>query len=347
MATKINDPITNKTWLQVVDQAEQMGTNGERQLTLAFKGETQKIANVCQNIGVGTALSGLTGQLQTQFGEIDDAGMNINWNPPSGLYWRLAAYDVRQLEAGQYSILKAIFQASDEPIDGSPFTKVKEDSVTLNWQTYSVSPYRYCNEREHDDYIVQSDGSVDLSGYSNAKCSIRRHIEMAFTQNAQNSENNPFRWEQQNITRQLTKAEKLIMNKVAAGVNPVFHYPIVQHRRVVETNLSSLSSIEPDVKSAIDVIASLPNSIEAKISKPLEPWTALSGSWVYCGQAMNYSERTVIVTGEADQKIYTYTFVDTFEGALKPDQNFYGVPGTAAPNDRWEFGVGPQPENED
>lgn len=57
------------------------------------------------------------------------------------------------------------------------------------------------------------------------------------------------------MSRQLTSAEKLIMNKVATGVNPVFHYPVVQHTRIVETNVSALTSIVPDVDTGIDVIA--------------------------------------------------------------------------------------------
>lgn len=348
MATKIVEPINDKTWVQVVDQAEQLQATGERQLTLAFKGETQKIANCCSKIFTGLPLSGLMTILTTEFGEVDDAQMEVNWKLPEGWHWGVAAFDVMQLEAGQYSILKTMFLANDLPIDGSSFAQVREDSVSLNWQTYSVSPYRYCNEREHEDYVVRADGTVEPFATEYAsKCSIRRHIEMAFTQNAQNSENNQYRWEQQGTTRELTKAEKLIMNKVAAGVNPVFHYPVVQHTRVIETNLSSLTSISPDVDTGIDVIAELPNEVSAKIANSLAPWNQLSGKFVYTGQSMRYSQRTVDVALGPEKKIYTYTFVDTFEGALDPDKNFYGVPGTAAPDDRWQFGVGPQPEEED
>lgn len=121
--------------------------------------------------------------LLSAFGEIDDANMDIAWTLPNGLAWRLAASEVRQLEAGQYCILKVIYQAADSTIDPSqPFTKTLEDSVALSWQSYSVSPYRYCNEREHEDYVVKPDGTVEpfANDYA-SKCSVRRHIEMAFT----------------------------------------------------------------------------------------------------------------------------------------------------------------------
>lgn len=192
MATHIDTPIDNKTWLQVVDQAEQTQADGTRQLTLAYKGETQKIANVCSQIGVGSALSSVNQVLLSAFGDVDDAGMGISWTLPSDLAWRLAASEVRQLEAGQYCILKVIYEAADGTIDPSqPFTKTLEDSVSLSWQSYSVSPYRYCNEWDHEDYVVLADGSVEPFATEYAsKCSVRRHIEMAFTQNAQNATSN-------------------------------------------------------------------------------------------------------------------------------------------------------------
>lgn len=58
----------------------------------------------------------------------------------------------------------------------------------------------------------------------------------------------------------------------------MFHYPIVQHTRVVETNLSSMpAGYGPEITAGVDVIASLPREVEAKISDALAPWTALSG----------------------------------------------------------------------
>ena len=342
MATHITDPVTNKTWVQVVDQAEALASDETRTLTMSYKGETQRIANAAKNINVGDSLSVVNGYLTTQFGSIDDAGMSISWAPPLSMEWRVAGYDIRQFEAGQYSLLKVTYEA-DVAGGSSEYTTLKEDSVSLQWQTYSVSPYRYCNEKEHEDLLIDTaTGEAGQETAEQAKSSVRRHIEMAFTQNAQNSESNPYRWEQQNTTRELTSAEKLIMNKVAAGVNPVFHYPIVQHTRVYEANHEIGNEVTPDIVSAIDVITTLPNSVSKKITKALLPWTALSGSFIYCGQTVGYTTRDV-QDQSGTTKIYTYTFVDTYEGALDPDKNFYNVPGASAPNDRWKFGVGPQP----
>lgn len=72
----------------------------------------------------------------------------------------------------------------------------------MQWQTYSVSPYRYCNEREHVDAVVKQDGTT-LS--SDAKASMRAHIEQALTQNSIDKGRD---WKQylagNNITYQLT-----------------------------------------------------------------------------------------------------------------------------------------------
>lgn len=247
------------------------------------------------------------------------------------------------MEAGQYSLLKVLY-SSEEDIPSGEYSKVVSDTVSLQWQTYSVSPYRYCNERQHEDRTVDSDGELGEEDSATAKSSVRRHIEMAFTQNAQNSESNPYRWEQQNVTRQLTEAEMLIMNKVAAGVNPVFHYPLVQHTRVVETTTPS-SGLSPDVNTGIDVIATLPSSVREPINQALNVWTnSLSGSFIYCGQAVSYTTRQ-ITDLSTTTTLYTYTVVDTFEGALDPDKNFYNVPGGtgSGADDRWRFGIGPQP----
>lgn len=339
MAT-ITEPITNKTWVQVVDQAETLDSDGNRLLTLAFKGETQKVATTMSHLYQDETLSSVYSELTTNFTTIDDAGMNITWSLPLGWTWRLQAAEVRQLEAGEYSLLKTIFYGTDAtPITpGQDYINVTEDGATLQWQTYSVSPYRYCNEEKHDDAIVDPSTGEALSS-ENGNKSVRRHIEMAFTQNAQNSESNPYRWEQPNCTREITEAEKRIMDKVAAGVNPVFHYPVVQHIRIIETNLSSLpNDYGPDVKTGIDIIAPLPGNVAGMLAQALVPWEALSGSFIYCGQTVNYSNRWVKDSSGADQKLFTFQVTDVFEGALKPDVEFYGPAGT-----RWEFGKGPHP----
>lgn len=100
----------------------------------------------------------------------------------------------------------------------------------------------------------------------------------------------------------------------------MFHYPIVQHTRVVETNLSSMpSGYGPEITAGVDIIASLPQEVEDKISDALAPWTALSGEFVYCGQAASFDSKTTDVAMGQKETTYTWTFVDTYEGALSAD----------------------------
>lgn len=81
--------------------------------------------------------------------------MRISWSNPAGYVWTVAGSEVRQLEAGEYSVMSLIYNANPNYVEpGTPSTKVLQDTVSLQWQTYSVSPYRYCNELEHKDGIV-------------------------------------------------------------------------------------------------------------------------------------------------------------------------------------------------
>lgn len=179
--------------------------------------------------------------IESKFGNVDDAGLSISWDLPDDLSWRVSGVEVKQIEAGQCSLLTVVFSAKPIWFDPStPFTTLVQDTIGVQWQTYSVSPYRYCNERQHVDSVVKQDGTT-LS--SDAKASMRAHIEQALTQNSIDKGQNWARYQAgNNITYQLTEAEQLIAKKIAAGTNPVFHYPIVQHTRVVETNLSSIGA---------------------------------------------------------------------------------------------------------
>lgn len=81
-------------------------------------------------------------------------------------------------------VLKCWFQYTGINIDDlpdEPWSEETEQSQSVTWQTYSVSPYIYCNEVEHNDSEVPNTGAIPEPSGQNA---LRRHIEMAITQNA-------------------------------------------------------------------------------------------------------------------------------------------------------------------
>lgn len=67
MATKIETPITDTTWVQVVDSAYLMSRDGTRQLKLSWKAATSKIASIVDDIFVGQALSSTNAVLSSAF----------------------------------------------------------------------------------------------------------------------------------------------------------------------------------------------------------------------------------------------------------------------------------------
>lgn len=67
MATKIETPITDTTWVQVVDSAYLMSRDGTRQLKLSWKAATSKIAGIVDDIFVGQALSSTASVLSSAF----------------------------------------------------------------------------------------------------------------------------------------------------------------------------------------------------------------------------------------------------------------------------------------
>lgn len=159
MAEFIHAPDTTKAVVQIVDNAYFMTNDGKRTLRLSWKAATSKIAGLIDEIYVGQALSAVNAVINTHFSDVDDAQMNIDWQLPEGKNWYASGSEVKQLEAGEYSVFTVLFEAEDGSVDPSePFATVTEDSWQLQWQTYSVTPYRYCNERTHDDYLVDSDG---------------------------------------------------------------------------------------------------------------------------------------------------------------------------------------------
>ena len=116
------------------------------------------------------------------------------------------------------------------------------------------------------------------------------------------------------------------MKKVAAGVNPVFHKPIVTIKKTVKTTNPHNAPNPP-----------------AQVDKVNDPGIAVKdwdGKFIFCGRSWTKTEeKTYYTSSHEEVKVYTLDVVDTWEGALDPDKDFYGDDnGQGA----WEFHKGPQ-----
>ena len=115
------------------------------------------------------------------------------------------------------------------------------------------------------------------------------------------------------------------MKKVAAGVNPVFHKPIVQKNCIFR------SVKESSVPHATDDID--------KISNPGIDVQGWDGDFIFTGRSWTKSSETYYTTQHPNGvTVWTISYIDTWEGALDPDTDFYG------PN-AWEFHKGPDAGN--
>lgn len=140
----------------------------------------------------------------------------------------------------------------------------------MNWATYSVSPYIYCDEIDHSDVRVGIDTELSAAGHAK-----RSHIEWTEKQPSKQTSNNPdgvYMRLGSMIPYKLTVAEQKIKAKVDTGVNPVFHKPIVTKTSVWKSNKPNNI---PQPSGNLDR-ESLPGGAIAP------GWT---GSFIYCGMS--------------------------------------------------------------
>ena len=278
MAQHITTP-PDKAWAQVTDDALQC-TADSTTMVRTYKLPTSCCANIINSIKPGASLELVEGWIRNAAGALDAGVTGSKFTPLTDQTWGLNRYQLQQIEAGQYMVLKCWFQYTGIDIDDLPQDWHKETTISENvtWQTYSVSPYIYCNEVDHNDVLAPKTGPMPAPSGKNA---LRRHIEMAITQNAQNSENYPYKWGNSTNDFQLTVDEIAIWKKVAAGVNPVFHKPIISKTTLWE---STDPLNVPGQNTAVDRISTPVVSILSKV-----PWEY---SWIYQGRTLATSERT-------------------------------------------------------
>lgn len=228
MATSITTPPA-KAWAQVADQALQLPSSGSSKMKRIYKMPSTACKNVLQHIHRGSSLSAVESWILTNAGDFDPGLSASSFDPPSqDVVWTLESFYIDQQEAGEYMKMQCVFGFPslnwDSIADDPNWEEEVDVATTITWQPYSVSPYIYCNEKDHEDQSW--DGIYeDISAASyDAK---RKHIENAFNSSPQESISRTDIWTSTGPSYILTTAEKMIMEKVAAGVNPVFHKPVV------------------------------------------------------------------------------------------------------------------------
>lgn len=210
MATTIDTPPA-KAWHQITDQALNITSNGPGQMKRVYKLPIKGCKDILNGIHIGDSPSSVDSWVATAAGSIDSGLSSTSFNPPQGNWWILQSFYLDEPEAGEYGILKCTFGFTDMDIDSiahlSSWEEVTNTLSSVTWQTYSVSPYIYCDEVDHDDLKwYKGDNLTSDTGHA-----LRRHIETAFTMPAQQSNNHWQLWKNENTTFLLTDSEQKIM----------------------------------------------------------------------------------------------------------------------------------------
>lgn len=266
-----------------------------------------------------------------------EVGVVERFDPPSpgnDKQWFITNVEVRELEAGDHAEIRITYVARDLNITpGQAWnSSVHKDVWTLDWQSYSVTPYAFCK----NDPVEDPPSSQPLDKTSTA---WRKNIEDFFqSQSGDKSkfEYAPTSFREYYVT--LNNAERLVAKKVIDGKNAIYHYPVLKHHQEWNKEFNSLSDniefpyvLGEDIDHIVSMdsaqLSSCPYSFPNKDGKPLWTWTKTGDTMT---QTKDRATNTVIFARDT-----------TYWGTKEPDENFYG--NTSFNHDelsscRWEIG---------
>ena len=255
--------------------------------------------------------------------------------PGNDKTWYISNVQVRELEAGDHAEIRITYIAKDTTITPEQAWNNlnNKDVWTLDWQSYSVTPYAFCK----NDPVEDPPSSQPLDNTSTA---WRKNIEDFFQ--SQSGDKSKFEYASTTFREYyltLNYAERLVAKKVIEGKNAIYHYPVLKHHQEWNKSFSSLSgkidfptTLGDDIDHIVDMnsaqLSSCPYKFPTKDGKDL--WT-----WTKTGDTMTQTK---------DKATNTVTFArDTiYWGTKEPDYNFYGNTSFSHNENlsacRWEIG---------
>ena len=244
------------------------------------------------------------------------------FNPPhpgTGNSWFINNVSVRELEAGDHAEIRVTYTARDTSYDpGQAWNSLgNKDIWTLDWQSYSVTPYAFCK----NDPVEDPPSSLPLDNTSTA---WRKNIEDFFQ--SQSGDKSKFEYAATTFREYyltLNEAERLVAKKVIEGKNAVYHYPVLKHHQEWNKKFASLSvslsaefpqtlgeDIDHIVSTESAQLSGCPYKFPTEKGKPV--WT-----WTKTGDTMTQTKDTATNT-------VTFARDTIYWGNKDPDINFYG-----------------------
>lgn len=248
-----------------------------------------------------------------------------NFQPPTppgnGDYvWVVKSTRVEQHEAGDHCTLRVDCEAEltsqITPGQDGWLDDPMQDSWSVRWQAYTMSPYAFCSNQLHVDPPCPQTTDPTLSGYA-----MREHVMKFLDDRTAKIENGHRAYNDGgNQYRFLNDAEALVCDKVVKNVNALYHYPVLVHQTVTSKQLSAVSAVVNEhtkflhkVGVSVDYTVT---SADAELSDC--PFTFPS-AYVFVKQGDDVTKQKT-----TNPPSVRFVRVQTYQGMLQPDRNYYG-----------------------
>lgn len=266
-----------------------------------------------------------------------EVGVVERFDPPSpgtNNAWYVNNVEVRELEAGDHAEIRITYTARDASFTpGQTWNSlIHKDVWTLDWQSYSVTPYAFCKNDPVDDPASGSQLDPTATAW-------RKNIEDFFQ--SQSGDKSKFEYAPTSFREYyltLNSAERLVAKKVIEGKNAVYHYPVLKHHQEWNKKFASLSvsmefpnTLGEDIDHIVSMdsaqLSSCPYKFPTEDGKPVWTWTKTGDTMT---QTKDKATNTVIFTRDT-----------IYWGTKEPDENFYGntpFNHNQLSSCRWEIG---------
>lgn len=255
--------------------------------------------------------------------------------------WFIDKVEVKELEAGDHAELRVTYKNYVETSGGGgqqqdPY----QDIWSLNWQSYTVSPFAFCaNTMQEDPY---ANGYIPDATAKASRCNIERFEQSPLG----NKTKYEYAYGGRSALLCLNEAERKIFQKKIKGVNAQYHYPVLTHtqvsKRKIPSDISSFSELSTilneqyadTIGNGIDHIMPDTFLTDAKCPYkfPTQQQDGIVYQWVKVGDQMTQTKTKTSLTFNRTQQYW---------GVISADVNLYGnVPfdHNNLDNCRWKVG---------
>lgn len=235
------------------------------------------------------------------------------------LTWIIESVTVQELEAGDHAIMTVNYVNIADDQQSDPWTSDPKDDVwTIQWQSYSVSPYAFCKNKPVEDQPFGLSASIEDTAW-------RTNIEKAIQSGeADKSWNYPIDGRSYKV--HLNVAEAAIAEKVLKNVNAQWHFPVITHQTSMSKQISAEGTAELSNVSYPYTIGDHVDHFEEELSGcpytfPKDVPAAEQWKWLKVGDDMTQSKQDFAMY---QHDVIKFTRRETWWGIKDPDINFYG-----------------------